>query len=120
MFRKIGLGISYFFAIAYIISFLVPFSLLLECVRLYGLQHCQGNGLDAFLPAAALTPAGTIGAVFSLRNSIQNIRRHSRPWLFWPISIVFAIVLLGVAAMIVIVIVYDIRGNLALHRSIHH
>jgi hypothetical protein len=120
MFRKLGLGISYFFAFAFIISFLVPLSFLLECVRLYGLQPCQGPDLDAFLPAAALTPFGAVGTAFSLRNSIQNIRRHSRPWLFWPLAVIFSIVLLGVAVMIAVVVFYDTHGNLVIHRSAPH
>jgi hypothetical protein len=115
MLRKLGLGISYFLAIAYIISFLVPFSLLLNC-----LPNC-GNGLDAFLPAAALTPFGAMGSAFALRNSIQNIRKRQSLWLFWPLAIIFAIVLTAVIIAIALVVYVDVTGNFALfHRSVSH
>jgi hypothetical protein len=121
MLRKLGLGISYFFALAYIVSFVVPFSLLLECVRLHGLEHCQGNGLDAFLPAAALTPFGSMGSAFALRNSIQNIKKRQSLWLFWPLAIIFAIVLAAVIGAIALVFYVDVTGNFALfHPSVRH
>ncbi|HUO24235.1 MAG TPA: hypothetical protein VMU61_01135 [Candidatus Aquilonibacter sp.] len=114
MLRRLGLGISYFVAVVYILSFAVPFSFLLSC-----LPKCGGSELDAFLPAAALTPFGAVATAFSWRNAIQNISKGESLWLFWPLAIVFSIVLLGVVAMIAIVVIYDIHGNLMLHRSLH-
>jgi len=92
---KLGLGISYFIAIAYVLSILFP------C--LYCLQHgCRGPGeLDAFMPAFALTPVGAIATAFSLRNAIQQIRkRQSWSWVFWPLAVIFALVLLGAIAFV--------------------
>ncbi len=89
MLRKVGLAISYFVAGVYILSILAA--------SVYCLQHgCKGPGeLDAFLPAFALIPFGSIAAVFSLRHSVQLIRkRQSWSWVFWALAIVFAIVLL--------------------------
>ncbi len=102
MWRRLGLGISYFIAIVYILSILLPF--------LYCYQHhwCKGAGeLDAFMPAFMLTPLGAIATAFSLRNAIQHIRkRESWSWVFWPLAIIFAIVLLGVTAFIALGIYY--------------
>jgi len=95
MLRRIGLAISYFIAIVYILSILLP--------ALYCFRHgCRGPGeLDAFMPAFFLTPVGTIATAFSLHNAIQNIRkRHSWSWAFWPLAIIFLIVLLGAIAFI--------------------
>jgi hypothetical protein len=94
MLRKLGLAISYFVAIVYF------FSILLPC--LYCLQHgCKGPEIDAFMPAFALTPFGAIATAFSLHNAIQHIRkRQSWSWIFWPLAIIFAIVLLCVVALI--------------------
>ena len=95
MLRKLGLAISYFIAIIYVISILLP--------SLYCLQHgCRGPGEgDAFMPAFMLTPIGVIATAFSLSNSIQQIRRkQSWSWLFWPLAIIFAIVLLGAITLI--------------------
>jgi len=110
MSNKLGLGIAYFVAIVYVLSILLP------C--LYCLQHgCKGPGeLDAFLPSFGLTPFGGIATAFSLRHAIQQIRRgQSWSWVFWPLAIVFAIVLLGVIALIALVIYYT-----AFHRSFPH
>lgn len=104
MLRKLGLAISYFVAVVYILSILLP--------GLYCLQHgCRGPGeLDAFMPAFALTPFGAIATAFSLQNAIQQIRnRSSWSWLFWPLAIIFAIVLLGVIALIALFIYYTVR-----------
>ena len=101
MLRKIGLAISYFIAIVYVLSILLP--------SIYCLRHgCRGPGeLDAFMPAFGLTPLGAIATAFSLYNAIQHIRkRQSWSWVFWPLAIIFAIVLLGVIALIAIVIYY--------------
>jgi hypothetical protein len=99
MSRKLGLAISYFIAIVYIFSILLPS---FYCLR----QGCKGPGeLDAFMPAFGLTPFGAIATAFSLRNAILNIRkRDSRSWVFWPLAIVFAIVLLAATAFIAWVI----------------
>ncbi len=106
MLRRLGLTISYFIAIVYIFSILLPS---LYCFR----QGCRGPGeLDAFMPAFGLTPFGTIATVFSLHNAIQQIRkRQSWSWVFWPLAIIFAIVLLGVIVLIAFVIYHT-----ALHR----
>lgn len=95
MLRKLGLGISYFIAVVYVLSILLP------C--LYCFQHgCRGPGeLDAFMPAFGLTPLGAIGTAFSLRNAIQQIRkRQSWSWVFWPVAVIFAVVLLGAIAFV--------------------
>jgi hypothetical protein len=101
MLRKLGLAISYFIAIIYVLSIVLP--------SYYCLRHgCRGPGeLDAFMPAFGLTPFGAIATAFSLHNAIEHIRkRQSSSWAFWPLAIVFAIVLLGVIALIVLVIYY--------------
>ncbi len=102
MSRKLGLAISYFVAIIYV------FSILLPC--LYCFQHgCRGPGeLDAFMPAFALTPFGAIATAFALHNAVQHIRKgQSWSWAFWPLAIIFVIVLLGVIALIAIFIYYS-------------
>jgi hypothetical protein len=96
MLRRLGVAISYFVSIVYVLSILLP--------SVYCLRHgCRGPGeLDAFMPAFGLTPFGGIAAAFSLHNAIQHIRkRHSWSWVFWPLAIIFATVLLGVIAFIV-------------------
>ena len=101
MFRKLGLAISYFITTVYILSILLP--------SIYCLRHgCKGPGeLDAFMPAFALTPIGAIATAFSLYNAIQHIRkRQSRSWIFWPLAIIFAMVLFGVVALIALFIYY--------------
>jgi hypothetical protein len=101
MLRKLGLAISYFIAIVYIFSILLP--------SIYCLRHgCRGAGEgDAFMPAFFLTPLGGIATAFSLRNATQQIRkRQSWSWVFWPLAIIFAIVLLGAIALIALVIYY--------------
>jgi hypothetical protein len=106
MLRRLGLAISYFVAIVYILLILLP--------AVYCFQHgCKGPGeLDAFMPAFALTPLGAITTAFSLRDAIQRIRkRQSWSWLFWPLAIIFAIVLLGVIALIGLVVYHT-----AVHR----
>ena len=95
MLRRVGLAISYFIATVYILSILLP--------SLYCLRHgCRGPGEgDAFMPAFFLTPIGAIATAFSLHNAIQQIRkRQSWSWAFWPVAILFAIVLLGAIAFI--------------------
>jgi hypothetical protein len=99
MWSRLGLAILYFIAIVYLFSILWP------C--LYCLQHgCKGPAeLDAFLPAFGLTPLGAIATAFSLRSAIQQIRkRQPWSWVFWPLAIIFAIVLLAVIALIALVI----------------
>jgi hypothetical protein len=106
MLSKLGLAISYLIAIVYVFSILLPS---IYCLR----QGCKGPGeLDAFMPAFGLTPFGAIATAFSLHNAIQHIRkRQSWSWVFWPLAIIFAIVLLGVIALIALGIYYT-----ALHR----
>jgi len=95
MLRRIGLTISYLIAAAYILSVVLPAD--------YCLSHgCRGPGeLDAFMPAFLLTPVGAIGTAFSLHHSIRNIRARSHLWVFWPLAVIFAIVLIGITALIV-------------------
>lgn len=95
MLRKLGLSIAYFIAIVYFASILLP--------SVYCWQHgCKGPGeLDAFMPAFMLGPVGAIGTAFSLRNAIQNLgKRQPWSWVFWPLAIVFAIVLLATMAFL--------------------
>ena len=110
MLRKLGLTISYLVAIVYTLSILLP--------SVYCFQHgCTGPAeLDAFLPAFGLIPLGSIATVFSLRDAIQQIRkRQSWSWVFWPLAVTFAIVLLGTIAFIAWVIYQT-----AFHRSFPH
>jgi hypothetical protein len=59
------------------------------------------------MPAFAFTPFGAIATAFSLRNTLQQIRRRqSWSWVFWPLAIVFTLVLLGVIALVGLVIYY--------------
>lgn len=108
MLRRSALAIAYFVAIVFVLSILWP--------SLYCFSHgCRGPGeLDAFMPAFALTPIGAIATTFSLHNSIQHIRKSQSTWLFWPLAIIFAIILLAVIALIAAVIYQT-----AFHRSFH-
>jgi hypothetical protein len=94
MLRKLGLAISYFIAIVYVLSILWP------C--LYCLRHgCRGPEGDAFMPAFFLIPVGLIATALTLLHAIQQIRkRQSWSWVFWPLTIIFAIVLLGTIAFV--------------------
>jgi hypothetical protein len=95
MLRKLALGISYFIAVVYVLSILLP--------SIYCFRHgCKGPGeLDAFMPAFTLVPFGGMATAFSLRNAIQQIRkRQSWSWVFWPLGIIFAILLLATIAFI--------------------
>ena len=109
MLRKLGVAVSYFTASVYILSIVLP--------SVYCLQHgCRGPELDAFMPAFALIPVGSIATAFSLRNAIQQIRKsQSWSWVFWPLAIIFAIVLLGT-----IVLVARVIYETAFHRSFPH
>jgi len=93
MLRKLGLAISYFVTIVYILSIVLP---AIYCLR----TGCRGPGeLDAFMPAFFLGPAGAIATAFSLRNAIQHIRnRSSWSWIFWPLAIIFAMVFIATIA----------------------
>ncbi len=97
-----GLAISYFIAVVYLLLILLP---LLYC---YQHQWCKGPGEgDGFMPAFMLTPLGAIATAFSLHNAIQHIRkRQAWSWAFWPLAIIFALVLLGVSAFIALGIYY--------------
>jgi hypothetical protein len=96
--RRVGLAISYFVSIVYVILIISPAD--------YCLRHgCRGPEGDALMPAFFLTPFGVIATAFSLHNAIQNIRkRQAWSWVFWPLAIIFAIVLLGAIAFIVMLI----------------
>jgi hypothetical protein len=99
MVRRLGLSISYFISILYILLILWP--------SVYCFQHgCKGPDLDAFMPAFAFTPIGAIGTAFSLRNALQNIRKKQCLWLFWPLAIIFTTVLLGVVTLVALIIYY--------------
>lgn len=101
MLRKLGLAISYFIALVFIVSILLP--------SIYCLRHgCKGPGeLDAFMPAFMLIPLGAIATAFSLNNAILRIRqKQSWSWTFWPIAIIFAILLLGTIAFVAVLIYY--------------
>jgi hypothetical protein len=64
------------------------------------------------MPAFFLTPVGAIATAFSLRNAIQQVRkRQPWSWVFWPLAIIFAIVLLGAIAFIGLLIY-----QLSIHR----
>jgi hypothetical protein len=106
MLRRLGLAISYFIAIVYFLLILLP--------SIYCLRHgCRGPGEgDAFMPAFFLIPYGGIATAYSLRNAIQHIRkRQPWSWVFWPVAIVFAIVLLGTLAFVALLIY-----SMAFHR----
>jgi len=110
MLHKLALAISYFIASVYVLSILLP--------SVYRLQRgCRGPGeLDAFLPAFALIPFGSIATAFALRNATQQIRtRQSWSWVFWPLAIIFASVLLGT-----IVFIGWIVYETAFHRGFSH
>ena len=106
MLRKVGITISYFIAIVYIVSIVLPG---LYCLR----QGCKGPGeLDAFMQAFMLTPLAAIATAFSLQNAIQQIRkRQAWSWIFWPLAAIFAIVLLGVIVVVGLIVYYT-----AVHR----
>ena len=105
MLHKLAFAISYFIASVYFLLILSP--------SIYCLQHgCRGPEGDAFMPAFFLTPLGTIATAVSLYNAIQQIRkRGSWFWVFWPLAIIFAIVLLGAIGFIALLIYH-----LSLHR----
>jgi len=90
MLRKLGLAIAYFVAIVYILLIVLPS---VYCLR----NGCRGGGdLDAFMPAFFLGPWGAVATAFTLRNAIQHIKkRQPWSWVFWPLAIIFGIVLLG-------------------------
>ncbi|HLY40732.1 MAG TPA: hypothetical protein VKR52_05930 [Terracidiphilus sp.] len=105
MFRRVGLAICYFVAGVYVLSILLP--------AVYCLRHgCKGPDGDAFMPAFFFTPVGAFATALCLYHSIQSIRRKSWPGLFWPLTILFSVVLLGVAALIVLFVV-----EMTLHRT---
>jgi hypothetical protein len=104
--RKLGLAVCYVIAIGYI------FSILLPAFYCYS-NGCKGPGdLDAFTPAFLFTPVGALGTAVSLTNTIQQIRKKHYPWAFWPLAVIFSIVLLGVVVLIAWVIYYT-----AFHRG---
>jgi hypothetical protein len=104
--RKLSLAVAYFVAILYILSILLP--------SVYCLRHgCKGPGeLDAFMPAFALIPFGTITTAFSLHNAIQHIRKGQSVWLVWPLAIIFSLVLLGTISFIAWMIYHTAVGRM--------
>ena len=102
MFRKIILTISYAITAVYILSFVLP--------AIYCAQHgCKGPGeLDAFMPPFFLTPLGAITTLFSWIDAVQHIKRSEWPWVFWPLAVIFSMVLLGVAVLIGLLIRYTV------------
>ena len=98
MARKAALAILYFVSIGYVFLIVSP--------SVYCLQHgCKGPEGDAFMPAFFLTPVGVVAVALSLSHSIQQIKKRQRwSWLFWPLAIIFAIVLLAAVAFIVMLI----------------
>ena len=94
MLLKLGLAIVYFVTVVYILLIVWP--------ALYCWQHgCRGPDGDAFMPAFFLTPLGTITTAISLYSAIHQIRkRQAWSWIFWPLAIIFAVVLLGALAFI--------------------
>lgn len=94
MLRKLGLAIAYFVATVYILLILLP--------AVYCIEHgCHGPELDGFMPAFFLMPWGAVASAFTLRNSIQQIRkRQSWSWVFWPLAIIFASLLLATLAFV--------------------
>lgn len=104
MIRKVALAILYFISLGYIF--------LIVSASVYCLQHgCKGPEGDIFMPAFFLTPLGIIALALSLRHSIQQIsKRQSWSWLFWPLAIIFAVVLLAAVAFIVMLI-YELASH---------
>jgi len=103
MLRRLALGIAYFIASVYVLSIVLP--------SIYCLRHgCRGAGEgDAFMPAFFLTPVGAIATGFSLHNAIQHIRRRQAwSWVFWPLAVIFAVVLVGVVAVVGIGVYYTV------------
>ena len=98
MLRRLGLAILYFIASVYFLSILLP--------SIYCLRHgCRGPEGDAFMPAFFLIPVGAITTAITLFHAIQQIRkRQSWSWVFWPLAVIFAIVLLGTVAFIAMMI----------------
>jgi hypothetical protein len=104
MVRKVALAILYFVSLGYIF--------LIVSASVYCLRHqCNGPEGDIFMPAFFLTPLGIVAVALSLRHSIQQIRK-SQPWswLYWPLAIIFAVVLLAAVAFIVMLI-YELAAH---------
>lgn len=102
MLRRLGLALSYFVAIVYILSILLP--------AFYCYQHgCRGPEGDGFMPAFFLTPVGGIATAFCLRNAIGNIRKKdSQAWAFWLLAMIFGAVLVGVIAFVALLIFHTV------------
>jgi hypothetical protein len=90
--RQAGFAICFFVTILYIFLIVSP--------SIYCLTHgCRGPGEgDAFMPAFFLSPWGAIATAFSLGHAIHNVRKGQRTWIFWPLAVIFAIVLLATIA----------------------
>jgi hypothetical protein len=52
------------------------------------------------MPAFGLTPFGAAGTAISLHDAIQRIKKRGA-WIFWPLAILFATVLVGMIALVV-------------------
>jgi hypothetical protein len=104
MVRKVALAISYFVSLGYVF--------LIVSASVYCLQHgCKGPEGDIFMPAFFLTPLAIVAVALSLRHSIQQIRkRQPWSWLYWPLAIIFAVVLLAAVAFIVMLI-YELAAH---------
>ena len=108
MLRRLGLVILYFITSIYIFLIVSP---AMHCLR----HGCRGPEGDAFMPAFFLTPLGGIATAISLAHAIQQIRkRDSCSWVFWPLAIIFAVVLLGVIAFVALLI-YELASHAAHH-----
>jgi hypothetical protein len=108
--RRLGLAISYFVAIVYVISILLPS---IYCLR----TGCKGPAeLDAFMPAFLLTLPGVAATAVSLVNAVQNIKKnHPQSWAFWPLAIVFSAVLFGGVCLILWMVYQTVVHRPVLH-----
>ena len=102
MARKLGLAVCYGLAIVYILSIALP--------AVYCLRHgCKGPGeLDAFMPAFMFTFPGAIATALCLSHTLQRIRKRGWPWLFWPLAILFSIILFGVAVLVGLIVYHTV------------
>jgi len=99
MFLKVVLTISYIITGVYILSIVMA--------SVYCYTHgCKGPDLDAFMPAFFFTPLGAITTVFCLIDAAQHIKRRQWTWVFWPLAIIFSIILLGVVVLVALLIYY--------------
>jgi len=102
MLRRVGLAICYALTTGYILSVLLP--------AVYCFRHgCKGAGeLDAFMPAFLFTPLGAIVTGISGIHAVEQIKKGRSPWLFWPLTIIFFLILLGVLALVAALIYHTV------------